>query len=55
MDNPHPRKEYNEGPEAAKRFDNLVRHVISVPREEIKKRDEEWKKGRKKQAKRARS
>jgi hypothetical protein len=37
---PHPE---NEGPEAAKRFDMLVRKVLAVPHEEIVKREAEYK------------
>jgi hypothetical protein len=32
-----------EGPEAARRFDALVRRVISVPHEEIMRREAEYK------------
>ena len=47
MDNPKPQpKEYAEGPEAAKRFDALVRQVIAVPHNEIVKRHKEWEKER---------
>jgi len=46
MDDPKPRpQEYNEGEEAARRFDNVVRQVIAVPREKYEK----WEKARKKQ------
>jgi hypothetical protein len=38
---PHP--EPIEGPEATKRFDALVRKVLSVPHEEIVRREEEYK------------
>jgi hypothetical protein len=37
---PHPE---NEGPEAAKQFDALVRKVLSVPHEEIMRREAEYK------------
>jgi hypothetical protein len=48
MDEPKPRaKEYHEGPEAARRFDSLVRQVIAVPPSEIAKRHKEWEKKRK--------
>ena len=32
-----------EGPEAAARFDSLVRKVLAVPREEIMRREAEYK------------
>jgi hypothetical protein len=35
-----------EGPEAAALFDALVRKVLSVPHEEIKRREEEYQKTR---------
>jgi hypothetical protein len=38
---PHP--EITEGPEAAKRFDALVRKVLSVPHAEIMRREAEYK------------
>ena len=38
---PHP--EMVEGPEAFKRFDDLVRKVLSVPHEEIMQREAEYK------------
>jgi len=48
MDNPKPHfPECHEGPEAARRFTDFVRRLIAVPREEIKKREEAWKKMRK--------
>jgi hypothetical protein len=34
--------EYLEGPEAAARFDTLVRKVLSVPHEEIMRREAEY-------------
>jgi hypothetical protein len=37
------KKDLVEGPKALKRFNSLVRKVMSVPREEILKRDAEWK------------
>jgi hypothetical protein len=42
-----PIKEFYEGPEAAQRFDALVRKVIAVPHSEIKKRHEALEKERK--------
>jgi hypothetical protein len=35
--------EYIEGPEAYQRFDSLVRKVLSVPHEEIMRREAEYK------------
>ena len=35
--------EYIEGPEASQRFDALVRKVLSVPHEEIMRREAEYK------------
>lgn len=42
-------KDCHEGPEAARRFDALVRQVIAVPHSEIVKRHKEWEKARVKQ------
>jgi hypothetical protein len=54
MDDPKPQaKEFHEGPEAARRFDALVRKVITVPHSEIQKRHEEWSKMKKRQRKKA--
>jgi hypothetical protein len=39
---PH-KGEMVEGPEAARRFDALVRQVLSVPHEEIVRREAEYK------------
>lgn len=38
-----PHQEMIEGPEAAKRFDALVRKVLSVPHEEIMRREAAYK------------
>ncbi len=38
-----PQPEYVEGPEAAARFDTLVRKVLSVSHEEIMRREAEYK------------
>jgi hypothetical protein len=35
--------EYEEGPQASKRFDALVRRVLSVPHKEIMRREAEYK------------
>jgi hypothetical protein len=51
---PQPAKEYHEGPEAARRFIDAVKQVISVPREEYETRHKAWEKARKKQRKKAR-
>jgi hypothetical protein len=37
------KKDLVEGPKALKNFNSLVRKVMSVPREEILRRDAEWK------------
>ena len=48
MDDPKPRpQEYHEGEEAARRFDNVVRQVIAVPREKYLKWEEKRKKRKK--------
>jgi hypothetical protein len=39
-----PKPEPIEGPEAFARFDALVRRVLSVPHDEIMRREEEYKK-----------
>ena len=41
-----PKPEYEEGPEATARFDALVRKVLSVPHEEILRREAEYQKTR---------
>ena len=38
---------YVEGKEAAERFKEFTKKVISVPRSEIQKREAEWKNGAK--------
>jgi hypothetical protein len=38
-----PKPEYDEGPQVVKRFDALVRKVLSVPHEEIMRREVEYK------------
>jgi hypothetical protein len=38
-----PKPEYVDGPEATARFDALVRRVLSVSSEEIKRREAEYK------------
>lgn len=51
---PHPDpKDYYEGPEAARRFDSVVRQVIAVPREEYEKWHTAWEKARKNQRRKA--
>lgn len=37
------KQEYVEGPEAVARFDSLVRKVLSVPHDEIMRREAEYK------------
>jgi hypothetical protein len=37
------KSEYIEGPEAVTRFDALVRKILSVPHEEIMRREAEYK------------
>jgi hypothetical protein len=39
----NPKPEYVEGPEAALRFDSLVRRVLAVPHAEIMRREAEYK------------
>ena len=39
-----PQTEMIEGPEAAKRFDATMRTLLSVPRSELKRREEEYQK-----------
>jgi hypothetical protein len=39
-----PHTEMIEGPEAAKRFDATMRTLLSVPRSELKRREEEYQK-----------
>ena len=41
-----PTEEGMRKPESFKRFEDLLRRVLSVPKEEIDKREAEWKKGR---------
>lgn len=49
---PHPdQKDYYEGSEAARRFEDAVRKVMTVPREEYQKWHIAWEKARKKQRK----
>jgi len=52
---PHPDpKDYHEGPEAARRFQDAVRQILAVPREEYERRHKAWEKARKKQRKKTR-
>ena len=56
MDDPKPRtQEYHEGEQAARQFEGLVKHAVSVSHEEIERRDKVWKKARKRQHKRVRT
>jgi len=49
---PHPDpKDYHEGPEAARRFQDAVRQILAVPREEYAKRHKAWEKAREKKRK----
>jgi len=43
MDFVKPKPEYEEGPQVWKRFDTLVRKVLSVPHDEIMRREAEYK------------
>jgi hypothetical protein len=38
-----PRQEYEEGTQVSKRFEALVRKILSVPHEEIMRREAEYK------------
>ncbi len=52
---PHPDpKDYHEGPDAARQFEDAVQKVMTVPREEYEKWHTAWEKARKKQRKKAR-
>ena len=42
---PAPR-EYHEGPEAAQRFSEVVKGVLSVSRAELEKREQAWRQAR---------
>lgn len=45
---PNVHYDYDSGPQTAQRLDGMVRHVLSVPRDEILRREKAWQKGRKK-------
>ncbi len=52
MSDPKPQfPECDEGPEAARRFQDFARRLVAVPREEYEKRHKAWEKTRKKQRK----
>jgi hypothetical protein len=38
------RDEYHEGPDAARRFESTLRRIVSVPKDELKKREEAYQK-----------
>jgi hypothetical protein len=40
------RKEYREGPDAAQRFDDTMRRILSVPKDELTKREAAYQKSR---------
>lgn len=40
------RKQYREGPEAAEKFDESMRRIISVPKTELVKREAAYQKSR---------
>ena len=49
---PHPDpKDYHEGPDAARQFEDAVQKVMTVPREEYEKWHTAWKKARKQRRK----
>lgn len=40
---PHPEIETNEGPQAQRQFVDAMKKILSVPREEMLRREEEYK------------
>ena len=48
MPKPAPAREMIEGPEAWERFKGAMRQALSVSKAELKRRDAEWRRGRKK-------
>ena len=50
MDDPKPSSpEYQEGEQAANAFSSLVKKAVSTPPAYLKKRDEQWRKERKRE------
>ncbi len=50
---PKPKAEYDSGPSAAKRFGEAVRHILSVPKAELDRREAAYQKARARKKKRA--
>jgi len=46
MPKPAPAREMIEGPEAWKRFSEAVKQIVSVPKDELARRDAAWHKAR---------
>lgn len=44
------REDYHEGPAAANAFQQLLKKALNTPPAEIKKRDKQWREGRKKKS-----
>jgi hypothetical protein len=40
------RNEHREGPEAARRFETTLKRIVSVPKDELKKREAAYQKSR---------
>ena len=49
----HAAPEFHEGPDAARRFESVLGGMLSVPKDELAKREAAWKRSRK--AKKTRS
>jgi hypothetical protein len=46
-------REYHEGPDAARRFESGLTRVMSVPKDELARREAAWKKARSRKKARA--
>ena len=40
------RDEHHEGPDAARRFESTLKRIVSVPKDELKKREEAYQQSR---------